>query len=483
MSKLISRLDFSGRQKGVKDMKRAVAYMRMSTDKQEHSIDSQWRLIKEYADRNGFVVLHKYEDEGISGRAAEKRPAFMQMIDDSESGDFETVLIYDSSRFARNLKDAIVYKALLKQNGVDLISITEPILDEDNALITDALMGAMNEMYVRKLSKNVRRGMEQRALRGEYLGHLPFGYEKVNGAVSIVPNESKIIEYIYDQYIAGRTSFSLAKEMRDLGIKTKSNNLFDNRQIDRIITNPIYAGTVVAQINGKEYRTPNALPSIIDQNKYDAAQKVFNDRKKYLAPKSRPKETHKHWLCGKIRCGKCGATYYRRENAGRANPQFLCTNYMHGRCKSPPVIAVYILEGLFFDAVAAFLATDEKYAESQIVPIKSPVEMDYESLIAKLERALKRAREAYLAEIDSLEEYQANKTKIESEISRINLQKEQEEKKSIDTQAVKENVRGMLTLLKNPDISLIEKCGAVERTINRVILNPDRSISVEFFAQ
>ena len=109
--------------------------------------------------------------------------------------------------------------------------------------------------------------------------------------------------------------------------------------------------------------------------------------------------------------------------------------------------------------------------------------MDYESIISKSERALKRAKEAYLAGVDSLEEYQANKGKIESEISRIKLQQEQNISKTIDTNAVKENVRGMLTLLRDPNVPLIDKCGAVERTVNRVILNPDRSISVEFFAQ
>ena len=141
-------------------MKQAIAYMRMSTDKQEYSIDSQERLIKNYAKSHGFIIVDTYIDEGISGKLAEKRPAFLKMIDDSSSNKFDTVLIYDSSRFARNLEQSLVYKSVLKRNGVNLVSITEPVFDDDTSLITDALFGAMNEMYVRKLSKNVKRGIK-----------------------------------------------------------------------------------------------------------------------------------------------------------------------------------------------------------------------------------------------------------------------------------------------------------------------------------
>lgn len=128
-------------------MKSAVAYMRMSTDKQEYSLESQLRLIKEFACKNNYFLKDTYIDEGISGKTAQKRPAFLKMIEDSFFHSFDYILIYDSSRFARNLEESLVYKSILKKNGVCLISITEPALDDDISLITDALLGAMNEMY------------------------------------------------------------------------------------------------------------------------------------------------------------------------------------------------------------------------------------------------------------------------------------------------------------------------------------------------
>ena len=61
----------------------AAAYIRVSTDDQlEFSPDSQIRKIREYAERNNIHIPDEYifTDEGISGRKAEKRPAFMEMI-------------------------------------------------------------------------------------------------------------------------------------------------------------------------------------------------------------------------------------------------------------------------------------------------------------------------------------------------------------------------------------------------------------------
>ena len=64
-------------------MQTAAAYIRVSTDDQiEFSPDSQIKAIREYAKRNDIILPEEYVfvDEGISGRNAEKRPAFMRML-------------------------------------------------------------------------------------------------------------------------------------------------------------------------------------------------------------------------------------------------------------------------------------------------------------------------------------------------------------------------------------------------------------------
>jgi site-specific DNA recombinase len=69
-----------------------VAYVRMSSDKQEASPKQQREEITKLAKREGYLILRWYTDVAISGDATEKRLPFQQMIQDAESGEFRAVL-------------------------------------------------------------------------------------------------------------------------------------------------------------------------------------------------------------------------------------------------------------------------------------------------------------------------------------------------------------------------------------------------------
>jgi len=95
-----------------------ACYIRVSTDDQtEFSPDAQLRAIKEYAKRNNIVLTkeHIYIDEGISGKRADKRPAFQLMIATAKSKPkpFDVILVHKFDRFARSREDSVVNKSLL----------------------------------------------------------------------------------------------------------------------------------------------------------------------------------------------------------------------------------------------------------------------------------------------------------------------------------------------------------------------------------
>ena len=114
-------------------MKTAAIYIRVSTDDQtEHSPESQLNEIKKYAARSNLVIdpNHIYNDDGISGRKASKRPEFQRMISAAKAAPspFDVILVWKFSRFARNQEESIVYKSLLRRDcGVEVISISEDI--------------------------------------------------------------------------------------------------------------------------------------------------------------------------------------------------------------------------------------------------------------------------------------------------------------------------------------------------------------------
>ena len=167
--------------KDILNMKSACAYIRVSTDKQEElSPDAQKRLLIDFAKKNNMSLLAEniYIDNGISGKKADKRPEFMKMIGMAKSKEhpFDVILVWKFSRFARNQEESIVYKSLLKKNRVDVVSVSEPLIDGPFGTLIERIIEWMDEYYSIRLSGEVLRGMTEKALRGGYQSSLPLGY-------------------------------------------------------------------------------------------------------------------------------------------------------------------------------------------------------------------------------------------------------------------------------------------------------------------
>lgn len=108
-------------------------YVRVSTDDQtDLSPDAQRRLLLEYAKKNGIIVPSEFIfSESVSGRHALKRPEFQRMIAlaKQSSHPIDVILVWKFSRFARNQEESIVYKSMLKKDNVEVVSVSEPLVD------------------------------------------------------------------------------------------------------------------------------------------------------------------------------------------------------------------------------------------------------------------------------------------------------------------------------------------------------------------
>lgn len=466
-------------------MKIAVTYMRMSTDRQEYSIDSQERLIKAFAQQNQYGIIRNYIDEGISGRNAEKRPQFLQMIDDSAKGEFQYVIIYDSSRFARNLEQSLVYKSILKKNGVELISITEPVLDEDTSLITDALFGAMNEMYSRKLSKNVKRGMEQKALRGEFCGNVPFGYDydKTKKMLVLNPKEAPIAKYVLSEILTGRTPYSIALEMREKNIRTKAGVTLERRRIEYMIRNPVYKGYIRWSTDEGEIIQKSTHEPLITEEEFDKIQQITDERAARLRINAKPPERCSHWLSGVIYCSECGCvyTYIKARERENKKARFRCSGQSRGRCSSAISFRLDVLEEKILDIMEQ-VTIDDNVLYSMSIRKKSLPKTDYSSDIKRLRLSLDRAKKAFLAGVDTLAEYGENKNRIMAEIEKLEeLQKSQNSKK-INIDEFRARLVTAVDILRS-DASPEKKKDAFRANIEKIIIDKKtKKIKFYFFA-
>lgn len=151
-------------------MDNGVIYARFSSQSQnEQSIEAQVRICKEFAEGKDINIVNIYSDKARTG-TNDARPAFQRMIADAKSGAFQYIIVYMFDRFARNRRDSIMYKEMLKEEGIKVLSALEPIAEDEGGEFYEMFLEWNAEKYSKRLSKRVRDGLDISAANGSYCG-------------------------------------------------------------------------------------------------------------------------------------------------------------------------------------------------------------------------------------------------------------------------------------------------------------------------
>ncbi len=473
-------------------VKIAAAYIRVSTDDQiEYSPDSQLKVIRNYAKNNGFIVPDDYVfmDEGISGRKAEKRPAFMRMIGlaKTKPKPFDAILLWKFSRFARNREDSIVYKSMLrKQLGIEVLSVSESLGDDKMSILIEALIEAMDEYYSINLAEEVRRGMTEKARRGEPLSIPPFGYTMANKQLTVNPDEAAIIRKVFEMYDSGTGMLGIAKQLNALGVRTHRGGKIENRTVEYWLNNPAYIGKIRWTPSGKtrrDYHNPDSMivdgthEPLIDTALWDRVQERLKAQKEYYRQWITPREGISHWLVGTIYCSECGGIMVNCKG------YYYCNNYHKGTCRGCGGIKADRISEHIISVLSNF---SQGVSEGIVVNYKSASEPEdkniYDTLLASANQRLQRVREAYESGIDTIDEYRENKEKILSEIRSIeqHISAEAPVNPEEKTAELINKITDGLSVIKNPDATPKEK-NAVLRTFVSKIIKSKEEIIINLF--
>ena len=473
-------------------MKIAAGYVRVSTDDQgEYSPDSQIKLLREFAKKNGYILPDEYifRDDGISGKDAKHRPAFQQMIAlaKSEEHPIDTILVWKFSRFARNQEESIVIKNLLRKIKVDVRSISEPV-DPDSAFgsLIERIIEWMDEYYLINLSGEVKRGMLEKVSRGEVVTPPSFGYYVENNIYIPHPEEAPIIPRIFNSYLAGVGSRNIALNLGAEGIRTKRGNLPDNRFVEYILRNPVYIGKIRWSKEGRaasrrDYTNENIVVEegkhqpLIDMETWNAVQEKLDAQKKAYGKHQRKDQPVDFMLKGLVRCSSCGATLtHAARDAG-----IQCHNFARGTCKVSHYISLSKINKAVIEALESSIEqmTFEIKPKTHVSPMNAP---DIDKLIANEKKKLDRVKSAYENGIDTLDEYRENKSKILAVIRKLEAERPQP-KENFDKKVYAKKVSSVLDILKS-DVSEKAKNEALRTIIDHVILHrPDTSIDIVFY--
>jgi len=168
------------------DRRRAVAYVRMSSDQQELSIGTQLQAIERYAEQQNLEIVRVYEDAAKSGLQISNRSGMKDLLRDvmDEPRAFDVVLVNDVSRWGRfqDSDAAAYYEYTCRLHGAEVVYVSEPFghhLDPMTALLK-AMKRTMAAEYARELGVKCRDGQDRAVHLGFQMGSLPcIGFRRV----------------------------------------------------------------------------------------------------------------------------------------------------------------------------------------------------------------------------------------------------------------------------------------------------------------
>ncbi len=327
----------------------AVAYYRMSTDKQEASIPAQREAVEMYADANGYEITREYIDEGISGDATEKRHQFRQMIADGERREFKAILCWDMDRFGRfDSIEAGRWVHPLRVAGVHLATVAQGQIDwtEFAGRMMYGIQTEAKHQYLTDLSRNVTRGMMRLAEQGKWPGGpAPIGYMVRDKQLESGPTDAvALVRRMFREYAAGKSLRGLADELNTAGTLSPKGKQWTANGISGVLKNRAYVGDFiwnqrcqskykrrgrhgVANQQGEWVIFERHHPALIDRALFNRVQEQLARRKGCSTPH---KSGGGFVLSGLLVCGRCG--HKMMGDFGNGVHQYTCYGYrQHGK--------------------------------------------------------------------------------------------------------------------------------------------------------
>lgn len=310
-----------------------AAYCRVSTGKDEQlaSLANQKAFFIAYAKRNGHVLYQLYADEGISGTSLKRRDAFNRLMHDARCGFFQTVVVKDISRLARNTVDFLVSIRELKAMGINVVFLNANMDSMGDSEFILTLFSAMAQEESGNLSRRTKFGKRLNAEKGRVPQQL-YGYDRIdNFTLAINPEEARVVRKIFslynDQGLGCRTiSLTLNRD----GDRTKHGNEWNPRGVRRVLVNPIYKGTLVNHkyevtdfLTGKQvqipaedqFQHPRPEWAIVSPEVFRKTQQIMASRRNKCnsgEPFPNSRYSGRHIFSTLIKCAHCGRSFTRK---------------------------------------------------------------------------------------------------------------------------------------------------------------------------
>lgn len=337
-------------EKQTQHVKRALIYTRVSTDEQagdeRQSLKAQKRICQKALEDMGFVLADNglYSDPGKSATNM-NRPALQDMlIRVREDKSIAAIFVQDTDRLARNVTDHLSIKALLRKDGVELISVSQPsIKDDPEGRMMDLIVAGFNQFQSDITSRKTIKSLEEKFQSGWWPTKAPLGYlnapdptDPKKRIIVTDPERAPLVAEMFELYATG--DYSIA-EVRDIayrkGLLTIAGKKLASSKMFELIRCHFYYGDMHWYGHIKK---GNHEP-IIKKEIFEQCQKVLEFNNKYACRRRK----YDFLLRGFVFCKTCEQRY-TASHIPKKNKSYYYCNRNDGRKCNEKYVEVHDLE-------------------------------------------------------------------------------------------------------------------------------------------
>jgi site-specific DNA recombinase len=337
-------------------MKTAVLMSRVSSDEQAlgYSLGIQEESLLKYCAKNDIEVKYKIKEDHSAKNF--DRPEFKKFMTYAKAnrGKIDYLLVTSWDRFSRNITDALIVIRKLKELGITVSAIEQPIdpTVPENLIIL-AMYLAIPEIDNSRRSIKIKQGMRAALRAGRWCRKAPYGYRNSrdeNNMPIIVPDENAdTITYLFEEVLKGKSQIAVIKDLRLKDVKLNKSKVSD------ILRNPVYKGMIRVPENDQEPEqiVEGQHECIVPPELFDRVNKILEINQKQRNRFKYNSSKEELFLRGNLTCSKCGQPLTgSRSKSGSGNRYYYyhCNYCSRERYRADKVnqIMVEILAGFSF---------------------------------------------------------------------------------------------------------------------------------------